>query len=145
MAVRGKPFQPGNKFGRGRPRGSRNKIAMAAQELINSHSLPVVRKALILALEDGKPAGQIAVLLAILDRIVPVRKEAPVNIGSLPTGTISEVSKSSEALVKKATSGKLTITEAQGIADLLEGRRKVIETEDLARRVAALEPRNEPT
>jgi hypothetical protein len=118
---------------------------MAAQELINSHSLPVVRKALILALEDGKPAGQIAVLLAILDRIVPVRKEAPVNIGSLPTGTISEVSKSSEALVKKATSGKLTITEAQGIADLLEGRRKVIETEDLARRVAALEPRNEPT
>jgi hypothetical protein len=145
MAVRGKPFQPGNKFGRGRPRGSRNKIAMAAQELINSHSLPVVRKALILALEDGKPAGQIAVLLAILDRIVPVRKEAPVNIGSLPTGTISEVSKSSEALVKKATSGKLTITEAQGIADLLEGLRKVIETEDLARRVAALEPRNEPT
>ena len=79
---------------------------------------------------------------ALLERL---RKEAPVNIGSLPTGTISEVSKSSEALVKKATSGKLTITEAQGIADLLEGRRKVIETEDLARRVAALEPRNEPT
>jgi hypothetical protein len=143
MAVRGKPFQPGNKFGRGRPRGSRNKIAMAAQELINSHSLPVVRKALILALEEGKPAGQIAVLLAILNRIVPVLKEAPVNIGSLPTGTISQVSKSFEALVKKATSGKLTITEAHGIADLLEGRRKVIETEDLALRLAALESQNE--
>ena len=145
MAIRGKPFQPGNKFGRGRPRGSRNKIAMAAQELINSHSLRVVRKALILALEDGKPTGQIAMLLALLDRIVPVRKEAPVNIGALPTGTICDVSKSSEALVKKATSGKLTITEAQGIADLLEGRRKALETEDLARRIAALEPRNEPT
>ena len=144
MAVRGKPFQPGNKFGRGRPRGSRNKTAMAAQELINSHSLPVVRKALILALGDGKPTGQIAMLLALLDRIVPVRKEAPVNIGSLPTATISEVSKSSEALVKQATSGKLTITEAQGIADLLEGRRKVIETEDLALRIAALESQNEP-
>jgi hypothetical protein len=143
MAIRGKPFQTGNKFGRGRPRGSRNKIAMAAQELINSHSLPVVRKALILALAEGKPPGQIAILLALLDHILPVRREAPVNIGSLPTGTISEVSKSSEALVKKATSGKLTITEAQGIADLLEGRRKVIETEDLALRLAALESRNE--
>jgi hypothetical protein len=82
-------------------------------------------------------------LLALLDRIVPVRKEAPVNIGALPTGTISDVSKSSEALVKKATSGKLTITEAQGIADLLEGRRKVIETEELSLRIAALEFRNE--
>ena len=143
MAIRGKPFQPGNKFGRGRPRGSRNKIAMAAQELINSHSLSVVRKAIWLALENGKPTGQIAMLLALLDRIVPVRKEAPVNIGSLPTGTISDVSKSFEALVKKATSGKLTITEAQGIADLLEGRRKVIETEELSLRLAALESQNE--
>jgi hypothetical protein len=82
-------------------------------------------------------------LLALLDRIVPVRKEAPVNIGSLPTATISEVSKSSEALVKKATSGKLTITEAQGIADLLEGRRKVIETEELSLGIAALESLDE--
>ena len=139
MAVRGKPFQPGNKFGRGRPRGSRNKLAVAAQELINLHSDSIVRTSIIVAVKDKK----VAPLLALLDRIVPVRKEAPVNIGSLPTGNISEVSKSSEALVKKATSGKLTITEAQGIADLLEGRRKVIETEDLALRLAALESQNE--
>ena len=112
---------------------------MAAQELINSHSDSIVRTAILTAVKDKKAA----MLLALLDRIVPVRKEAPVNIGSLPTGTISEVSKSSEALVKKATSGKLTITEAQGIADLLEGRRKVIETEDLALRLAALESQNE--
>ena len=84
-------------------------MAMAAQELINSHSDRLMRKVIWLALKDGQPKGQIAVLLALVDRIVPVRREAPVNIGSLPTATISEVSKSSEALVKKATSGKLTI------------------------------------
>jgi len=139
MATRGKPFQTGNKFGRGRPRGSRNKLAVAAQELINSHSDSIVRAAILTGVKDKK----VAMLLALLDHILPVRREAPVNIGSLPTATISDVSKSSEALVKKATSGKLTITEAQGIADLLEGRRKVIETEDLALRLAALESQNE--
>lgn len=141
MATRGRPFQPGNKLGRGRPRGSRNKIAMAAQQLINSHSDSIVRTVILMAVKDKK----VAPLLALLDRIVPVRREASVNIGSLPTGSISQVSKSFEALVKKAASGKLTITEALGIADLLEGRRKALETDDLARRIAALEPRNEPT
>jgi hypothetical protein len=139
MAIRGKPFQPGNKFGRGRPHGSRNKMAIAAQDLINSHSDSIVRTAILMAVRDKR----LAMLRALLDRIVPVRRETPVNIGSLPTATISDVSKSFEALVKKATSGKLTITEAQGIADLLEGRRKVIETEDLALRLAALESQNE--
>jgi hypothetical protein len=139
MAVRGKPFQLGNKLGRGRPRGSRNKTTMAAQELLNSHSESAVRTAILMAVKDKQPA----IMRAVLDRILPVRKEAPVNIGSLPTATISDVSKSSQSVVKKAASGKLTITEAQGIADLLEGRRKVIETEELAPRIAALESRNE--
>jgi hypothetical protein len=139
MAVRGKPFQPGNKFGRGRPRGSRNKTTMAAQQLLFGHADAIMRTAIVMMLKDKDPG----MVRAGLDRILPVRREAPVDIGSLPTATISDVSKSSEALVKKATSGKLTITQALGIADLLEGRRKVIETEELSLRIAALESRNE--
>jgi hypothetical protein len=139
MATRGRPFEPGNKFGRGRPRGSRNKTTLAAQQLLFSHADAIVRTAIVMMLKDKDRA----MLRAGLDRILPVSKEMPVNIGSLPTGTISEVSKSSEALVKKAASGKLTITQALGIADLLEGRRKVIETEELALRIAALESQNE--
>ena len=139
MALRGEPFEPGNKFGRGRPRGSRNKTTMAAQQLLFSHADAIVRTAIVMMVKDKDPA----MLRAGLDRILPVRREAPVNIGPLPTATISDVSKSSEALVKKATSGKLTITEAHGIADLLEGRRKALETEDLARRIAALESLDE--
>ena len=34
IAMRGKPFQPGNKFGRGRPPGSRNKVASALQQTL---------------------------------------------------------------------------------------------------------------
>jgi len=139
MATRGRPFEPGNKFGRGRPRGSRNKTTMAAQALLFSHADAIMRTAIMMMVKDKDPI----MLRAGLDRILPVSKEMRVNIGPLRTATISDVSKSSEAVVKKAASGKLTITEAQGFADLLEGRRKVIETEELSLRIAALESRNE--
>lgn len=70
MATRGRPFEPGNKFGRGRPRGSRNKTSAAVQELLNSHAEAIVRKAILLALKDGQPA----MIRALLDRVVPVCK-----------------------------------------------------------------------
>jgi hypothetical protein len=45
MPKRGRPFESGNKCGRGRPRGSRNK-KNAAQQLLDENSVPLLRKAL---------------------------------------------------------------------------------------------------
>ena len=134
MAGRGRPFEPGNKFGRGRPRGSRNKTTAVAQELMNSHAEPIVRKVLVMALQ-GDPSA----LRAVLDRILPVRKETPVKLGLLPMTTISDLANASEGVLKKVGSGKLTITEARGVTELIERRRQVIETEELAQRILALE------
>jgi hypothetical protein len=134
MAARGRPFESGNKFGRGRPRGSRNKITMMAQELINSHSDPLIRTAILRALKGDGP-----ILRALLDRIVPMRRGAPVKLGLLPTETIDDLSKASQKVVKKMASGSLTTTEALEVADLIEGRRKVIETHELAQTIRALE------
>jgi hypothetical protein len=134
MAARGRPFEPGNKFGRGRPRGSRNKVTMVAQELINSHAGPLVRKALVMALQGDGP-----MLRAMLERVAPMRRGAPVNLGLLPTETIDDLSKASQKVMKKTASGSLTTTEALEVADLIEGRRKVIETHELAQKIRALE------
>jgi len=132
--ARGRPFEPGNTFGKGRPRGSRNKTTKAALELINSHSEPVVRKVIVMALQ-----GNETMLRALFDRIVPARRETPVNIGKLPTTTIDDLGKANEQLVKLVSSGKLTITEANGLADLIEKQRKLFEIEELERRVKVLE------
>jgi hypothetical protein len=51
MEKRGRPFEVGNKLGRGRPRGSRNKRTLAVQELLNGHTEGLVRKALVMALQ----------------------------------------------------------------------------------------------
>lgn len=85
--------------------------------------------------------GEPAILRAVLDRILPVTREVPVKLGALPTATMADLSKASEAVLKKAVAGNLTLTEAKGVADLIEGRRKVIETEELAQRIQALESR----
>lgn len=53
---RGRPFQPSNKYGRGRPKGSRNKATRAAQRLLEEHSEPLVRRCIIEAMKGNMPA-----------------------------------------------------------------------------------------
>jgi len=134
MATRGRPFEPGNKFGRGRPRGRRNKTALAAGELLYGYALALVRKALALALQ-----GDIRMLCYLLDRLLPALKEAPVKVGNLRMATIADLSRASETNLKKATSGEISLTEAKQVADLIEGRRKIIETEEIEKRLRAVE------
>jgi len=51
---RGKPFPPGNAFGRGRPKGSRNKTTPAAQNLLEQHYEALMAKQLKAA-HDATP------------------------------------------------------------------------------------------
>jgi len=132
---RGKPFQPGNKYGRGRPPGSRNKRSLA-QELLNEYEEPVIRKTLSLALQ-----GNEEMLAALLPYVVPRRRDSPVKTGPLRTGNIEELTKTLEAIFKKVASGQLTLNEAREIASLLESRRRIMDTQELDLRLRTLELR----
>jgi hypothetical protein len=134
MAARGKPFEPGNKFGRGRPRGSRNKTTVMAQELLDSNAESVVRKCLVMALQGNLKAMQLC-----MDRVLPARRDLPVKVGPLPMGSAAEISDASEKILEKVVAGRLSPSEGQGVFTLIEGRRKTLETENLAQRVKALE------
>ena len=49
-------FQPGNKFGKGRPKGSKNKVTIAAENRYSYHELPQLRDFEVLFKEfDGAP------------------------------------------------------------------------------------------
>jgi hypothetical protein len=125
MASRGRPFEPGNKFGQGRPRGSRNKTTLLAQEMLHSQAPTIVNKCLELALE-----GDAVALRLCLERVAPVRSIRPVNLGSLPTSTVAELSQASDLVLRKVLSGELTILEARGMAQLIADRRKVLLLEE---------------
>jgi hypothetical protein len=131
---RGRPFEPGNKFGRGRPLGSRNKKSLCVQQLIDEHSESVARKALVKALE-----GDSTMLQTLLSYILPRRKDAPLKTGMLRTGTAKEISESLEAILQQVFAGKLTPGEAQALAALLDSRRETLQTEEFEARLRLLE------
>lgn len=63
---RGRPFGPGNQFGRGRPRGSRNKRSLIVKQLLDQHSEAIIHKSLVLALHGDGP-----LLRTLLSYILP--------------------------------------------------------------------------
>jgi hypothetical protein len=134
MVKKGRPFEPGNQFGCGRPRGSRNKKSLAAQKLLDGHAESVVRKALVEAMKGDAP-----LLRALLGHILPRRKDAPVKTGPLPVHTAEELAQSSEAVFERLACGQITVQEAHELSALLEARRRVMETQDIEARLRTLE------
>ena len=49
--MRGKPFQPGNKYGCGRPPGSRNQVASKSQAILEEHAEILLKKCVHMALQ----------------------------------------------------------------------------------------------
>jgi hypothetical protein len=102
--------------------------------LLDNHGEAVMRQALVLAMK-GDPQ-MVRILLPHI-----LRTDVPLNTGPLPMRSAAELSQSSEKLIKKVTSGKIRLSHALGIADLMEHRRQLIETEDHEKRIRAVEQR----
>src|SRR6266699_188846 len=63
--MRGKPFEPGNKMGKGRPPGSRNQRTVFSQ-MMDSHGEALIKQCQVLALK-GDPTA----LRLCLERLLP--------------------------------------------------------------------------
>ncbi len=127
-----RPGQSGNPAGK--PRGARNHATRAVQALIDGKAKEVVEKALELAL-----AGDGPVLRAILDRLCPPRKDAPVNVSLPPLETATGLPAVTAAILDAVTKGQLTPGEATALAGLIETHRRALETSELEQRITALE------
>src|SRR5215469_12198031 len=73
--VRGKPFQPGNRYGKGRPPGSRNQATLALQELLDGEGESILRKKIELALRGNEKAQKLC-----LERMMPPSRERAVRL-----------------------------------------------------------------
>jgi hypothetical protein len=132
--IRGRPFEPGNKLGRGRPRGSQNRRNTRGQQLLDQYSETIMQKALAEAIK-----GDVSLLRTFLSFLLRRPGDRPIQTGPLPMGSLDELAKSSAKVLQKVTSGKLSPGEARNLTDLIEDRRRVLETEELEKRVRALE------
>jgi hypothetical protein len=132
--MRGRPFQPGNRFGHGRPKGSRNKQTLVLQKLIDEH----VPKLLLKAMAEGAKGNPSLLRLFANHALDPTKDHLP-PMGPLPIGTIQELTQSQQIIISEVASGALTPLQGARVLEMVDHRRKGIETQDLAERMDALE------
>jgi hypothetical protein len=132
--MRGKPFQPGNKYGHGRPRGSRNKVVSEWQQLLESHGETLIKKCLFMAMQ-----GNITPLRLCFEQLFPARRQRVLQFKLPAIKTIADLASASQTVVRGVTRGLLTTSEGQAFTVMLDGRRRIIETEELEARLRALE------
>ena len=129
-----KKGQSGNPAGK--PPGSRHKVTLAVERLLYGEGEELTRKAIELAKE-----GDLTALKLCLERICPPRKSRPISIDLPDVKTSEGVSLAQTSVVQAVGEGEITPEEGQVLSNILESRRKSIESEDHERRLYELESR----
>lgn len=132
--TRGRPFQPGNTHGKGRPAGSRNKATLVLEALLDGEGEDVVRSMVTKA-----KAGNMTAAKALLDRLVPPRKDRPVPFTLPPISSMMDVTNALSEILDGMATGELTPSDAQALMNLLVGYVKIFEANEFEQRLSALE------
>jgi predicted DNA-binding protein (UPF0251 family) len=131
---RGRPFQPGNTIGRGRPKGSRNKAKAPGQDLLDQYSEPVTRKCISMALQ-----GDARALRICMERMSPARQDAFVQLSLPRIRTAQDVEKAAEKVTQAIRRGKITPLEGGKLMSILESRARIMENVEFESRLEKLE------
>ena len=126
-------FAPGNSLG-GKPAGARHKVTRAIEALLDNEHEALTRKAIEKALE-----GDMVALRLCLDRLAPPRKDAPVSIDLPAVRSAADAVEASAVVLAAVAAGEITPDEAGRVMALLSAHRSIVETGELAVRIAALE------
>jgi hypothetical protein len=129
--VIGRPFQPGNP---GRPPGARHKATLAAEALLDGEAEGLTRKCVEAAL-----AGDMGALRICMDRILPARKERPVNFQIPPLQSAEDAAAAMAAITEAVAGGELTLAEADTASALVERFVRTLEAGEFEKRLRALE------
>lgn len=130
-----KPFRPGQSGNpSGRPRGARNATTIALECLLDGQAKALTQKAVDLAL-----SGDLIALRICLDRILPVRKNRPIEFVMPTIETIADAPKAIGAITAAVARGEITVTDAADVSRLVETYVRAIEASDLDKRLRTLE------
>ncbi len=121
----------------GKPKGALNKSTIIAQALLDGQAEALVGKVVQLALE-----GDPACLRICLERLVPVKKDAPIRIDIPKIAVVADIPKLLAAITAELREGGITPSETLALIDLAEVFRKTIEVVELESRISALEQKS---
>ena len=107
---------------------------MLAEQLLDGEAELLIRK----AIEKAKK-GDTAALRLCLDRILPPRRERPVQFKLPALTSAGDAGKAIAAITMAVADGELTPTEAGELSRLVETYVRTIEAAEIERRLQALE------
>src|ERR1700674_4560184 len=117
---RGLPFEPGNKFGRGRPKGSRNKSTFpAAKRLLEEHAERLMRKNIAEGLQSNTRSR-----LWALDELAKQQRLPKLKL--LPIKTMADVTEAYAKVLAAVTNRKYPVADGERVTSMLGGMAKLI-------------------
>ncbi|MDP2296699.1 MAG: DUF5681 domain-containing protein [Pseudolabrys sp.] len=132
---RGKPFPKGVSGNpEGRPIGSRNKVTLAVESLLDGEAEVLTRKAIELA-----KGGDIAALRLCFDRILSPRKDRPVSFALPAISSPKEAAATISAVLAAVAAGDISPAEGSEVGKLVDTYVKAVEAADLVERLERLE------
>jgi hypothetical protein len=121
---------------KGRPRGSRNASTMAAEMLMEGEAEAITQKCVDMAM-DGDPTA----LRLCLSRILPVKRERPIELDLPVLGGSQDSLRAIGTVLEAVGAGEITPGEGTAVARLLEVQRAAFEIVELENRLNTLEAR----
>lgn len=136
---RGRPWPKGVSGNpKGCPAGSRHRVTLAVQALLDGEGEALTRRAVEAAL-----GGDMVALRLCLERICPAPKDRPVRVKLPEVRSAADLPGVTSAILAAVAGGRLTPGEAQAVAGLVEAHRRALEVADIEQRLAALEAKQE--
>jgi hypothetical protein len=119
--------------GPGKPKGKINNVArlLRGQWVDDAEQIAAMIK-------EKALSGDLDAARLILERLFPRPKDAPVELPDMPTGSLAEMT---GRIVQAVAQGELTPSEGQQLAAILAQHARIVETDDLARRVDEIKAR----
>jgi hypothetical protein len=118
----------------GKPRGARNRSTRFAEALLDGEADALVRKAIEMAL-----AGDSTALRLCLERLIPPRRERPLEIKLPPLKTAADAVTAIAAIAAATAQGSITASEAAELSRLIENFVSSVKAQELVQRVERLE------
>jgi hypothetical protein len=103
METKGRPFQPGKKASKGRPKGSRNKMNQERRQFLQLHTKGLLALAMKKAI-----AGDMRLLCHLLTLSFG-SKTLPAKLANLPMKSVDDLMASFERVARKLGAGEITM------------------------------------
>ena len=112
---------------------------MTLERIMEGDALEIVAAVLAQA-----KAGDLTAARLILDRVAPVPRDRRVSLELPATNTAAGIAQAQASVIASVAAGELRPSEGAALADLLELRRRSVESAEFETRLAALESRGAP-